>query len=183
MTTKDEARAKVKNFRRILTPDMAAIRSQAIYEKVINLKEYQRAETVYIYKAINNEAGTDLIISNALRTGKTVAFPRVTKDDLIFYRVMDTSELKKGYFGISEPEPDPAKIIDTDKGIMIVPGVAFDRLHNRCGYGKGFYDRFLASHKGIIRVGIAFEAQIFPELENTINDITMNRVITEQNIY
>lgn len=53
--------------------------------------------------------------------------------------------------GIEEPCPVKENLIDTDDGIIIVPGVAFDINGNRTGYGKGYYDRYLSKHSSLIK--------------------------------
>jgi 5-formyltetrahydrofolate cyclo-ligase len=64
-----------------------------------------------------------------------------------------------------------------------LPGLAYDRKCNRAGYGKGFYDRFLEEHKNLVKIGIAYDFQVFDELETDIWDIPLDYVITETTIY
>ncbi|MBX7067000.1 MAG: 5-formyltetrahydrofolate cyclo-ligase [Parachlamydiales bacterium] len=44
---------------------------------------------------------------------------------------------------------------------ILVPGLAFDRKHFRLGYGKGFYDRFLATVPDIMTIGVGFKEQFY----------------------
>ena len=61
-----------------------------------------------------------------------------------FYKISGMDELKPGFFGIPEPVgDDPIEICD---GIVIMPGLAFDYSMHRCGYGGGFYDRYLKKY-------------------------------------
>lgn len=180
---KNEARNTVKSLRKAFPEETAAGQSDAICKKAVALPEYINASVVYIYKSIRNETCTDYIIRHALENQKTVALPKVMGDDLFFYKITSLCDLSLGYQGIPEPLPDAQKIIDTDEGIIFVPGVAFDNKCNRCGYGKGFYDRFLSKHPRLYKTGLAFSFQIFEDLEFNSNDIPLDSVITEKNIF
>ena len=44
---------------------------------------------------------------------------------------------------------------------ILVPWLGFDRNHFRIGYGKGYYDRFLASANGVWTIGVGFKEQFY----------------------
>ncbi len=46
---------------------------------------------------------------------------------------------------------------------ILVPGLGFDREMYRIGYGKGYYDRFLATTGTIHTIGIGFKEQLCEE--------------------
>lgn len=48
-------------------------------------------------------------------------------------------------------------------GCVLVPAIAFDNKNHRLGYGKGFYDRFLAQLKCPF-FGVGFKEQLTEEL-------------------
>ena len=53
------------------------------------------------------------------------------------------------------PEPTSKKKVDPE--ILLIPLVAFDSKLNRLGYGGGYYDRYISSHKHdkkIIKIGL-----------------------------
>lgn len=56
--------------------------------------------------------------------------------------------------------PEPAEGLELDASvfdIIFVPLLAFDRFGFRVGYGKGFYDRFLAECRpDAMRIGLSF---------------------------
>lgn len=68
-----------------------------------------------------------------------------------------TPELKKGKFGIPEPER-PVWAGPDELDLILVPGVAFDTAGGRIGRGGGFYDRLLPQYRAV-RVGICFDFQ------------------------
>ena len=47
---------------------------------------------------------------------------------------------------------------------ILVPGLGFDRENYRIGYGKGYYDRFLAGVGSIPTIGVGFREQFCEEL-------------------
>lgn len=181
MTDKAFARNRIKMLRKNLAADEVIEKSRAVFENVIKLEDYINAENVFLYKSINNEVNTEHLFENALKTGKNTAIPKTNGDTMNFYRVDETSELQIGYMGITEPGENE-ELFDKEEGLIIVPGVAFDRCGNRTGYGKGFYDRYLNTHRGLIRIGIAFDFQIFDEFEAEKHDEKMDIIITESGI-
>ena len=183
MISKDEARKKVKKFRDNLSGRDAELMSGQIAGLIIGLEDFERAETVYIYKSINNEVDTDKIITAALEAGKTVALPRVSGGSMNFYRIASMEDLFFGYMGILEPTDNPYNLVNTDEGIAIVPGLAFDTMCNRVGYGGGYYDRFLEKHPGLTTIGAAYDVQVFDGIETEENDIPLDMVVTDKGAY
>ncbi|MFA7345052.1 MAG: 5-formyltetrahydrofolate cyclo-ligase [Terrimicrobiaceae bacterium] len=113
--------------------------------------------------------------------GKRIALPRVCGDELAFHLADCKAGLLAGRFGIPEPPaeaPDAGKQFD----LILVPGLAFDLRGGRLGRGKGFYDRFLATARGI-RAGVCFEDQIVTGIPVEEHDLRMDFVITPAAIY
>lgn len=46
---------------------------------------------------------------------------------------------------------------------ILVPGLGFDRELYRIGYGKGYYDQFLATVSHIPTIGVGFKEQLWEE--------------------
>jgi 5-formyltetrahydrofolate cyclo-ligase len=64
---------------------------------------------------------------------------------------------------------------------VLVPLIAFDRSLRRVGYGKGYYDRFLA-HVPFVRFGLAFAMQFVETIPYEEHDQPLDAVITEHGI-
>lgn len=183
MTTKNEARKNVKEIRKKTNSTIIDELSCVICSKLISLKCYSESKTLFLYNSINNEVNTNELISYSKKCGKILAFPAVIGEEMLFYRIDSEKDIKTGYMGIIEPIPSPDRLLDLEAGVIIVPGVAFDRKCNRAGYGKGFYDRYLAKHKKLVKIGLGFDFQIFDELVTDEYDIPLDYVITENEIY
>jgi 5,10-methenyltetrahydrofolate synthetase len=66
--------------------------------------------------------------------------------------------------------------------LILVPGVAFSpKTGMRLGRGAGFYDRFLANHPSVLRVGIAFGEQLDDPLPSDAWDIPVDMLLTDEN--
>lgn len=61
----------------------------------------------------------------------------------------DLNRTVSGAYSIPEPVGDERRPRD-ETALILMPGLAFDPAGHRCGYGGGFYDKYLAAHK-IIR--------------------------------
>jgi len=182
MITKDEARKQIKEFRSTVDIHEVDYMSRKACDNLMSLPEYRLYSTIFAYCAVNNEVDTTQIIMDALDNGKTVALPRVVDGDIVFYAIRNLDDLEFGFMGIPEPPERDEYKIDKDDVFVVIPGLAFDSKGNRSGYGKGFYDRFLANHPGCLKVGFAFEKQIFDELENNEHDIGLDLIVTENRI-
>ena len=121
-----------------------------IYEKSRLCRSFWM-RTAFAYMDFKKEVMTRDPDREGPANGKDGRFvPRVEGDDMVYYEIKDFSTLKSGYFGIMEP--DGGKVCTREEGFLLVPGVAFDPARHRVGYGKGFYDRFLAAHLGFTNV-------------------------------
>ncbi len=180
MITKQQARDQIQNYRKLLLEDDLKIMNQKICRKVVENSNFKEADIIFSYKSIKNEPCIDEIVKQALYLGKKVAFPKIHGPILYFYTVESFDDLQKGYMNIMEPEANIKKlIVPTEKSVFLVPGVAFDRNGNRTGYGKGYYDKYLHPFCKSYKIGIAFQFQIFSELQIDKYDIPMNLIITE----
>ena len=69
--------------------------------------------------------------------------------------------------------------------MLFVPLAAFDRRGHRIGYGKGHYDRSLASlraRKRIRAVGVGFSVQEVLFIPSEPHDEPLDLVVTERDI-
>lgn len=156
-------------------------KSHSIFKKVVTHPFFLRADTIYCYVDYRKEVGTREIIQKAWQLGKKVAVPKVEEKDMQFYYIKDFSELQCGYRQILEPVT--TLVADGAHGLVIMPGAVFDKKHNRIGYGKGFYDRYLSSHTNLNSLAIAFEMQMVEEIPATPYDFCPEVIITEEQIY
>jgi 5,10-methenyltetrahydrofolate synthetase len=102
--------------------------------------------------------------------------PKVTGDETMELRRYSSQEdLAEGAFHIMEPVGDAFTDYD-DIDVVLVPGMAFDAAGHRLGRGKGYYDRFLAAHPHLYKIGICFPFQRVAEVPTEDYDVCMNEV-------
>ena len=91
-------------------------------------------------------------------------------------------DLHPGYKGIPEPSEDASRqVLENELGLIIAPGLAFDKRGYRIGYGKGFYDRFLFGlSQKVPAVGLAFDFQVVPTLPVSPGDFPLDLIITDE---
>lgn len=145
---KNELRRKALAMREeISLPERAAIDS-AICDTIISLPEWKNASLVLVYASSRGEIDLGALYAAAEKDGKAIAFPRCLPDRVMEFAVCRYDELSLGRFSISEPPTSFAAIksFPTDT-LCILPCLLTNRYGFRIGYGGGYYDRFLASHR------------------------------------
>lgn len=188
---KSEARSLAKLRRKDMTEAEVISKSEIIQKKVLSLingEEFKRElalknvpTSLYTYIPVNNEVRTYLINDFYLTCHKKVLAPKVIGKNMSFYEIKSVADLSTGSFNIPEPKESCAQDEDFS-GIMIVPGVAFDRDCVRVGYGGGFYDRYLQANGNFVKIALAYDCQIFDHIEKDDFDIKPDFVVTESDI-
>lgn len=187
--TKSEIRQQILDVRSSTQPESRGLYDQLIFERAHKHKVFQRARLVHVYRSTPDEVQSMPFIEYAWAIGKTVAVPRVHKENGRLEHVVVDHHTKweAGAFGIFEPaRTGDDKVVDdttfaaTDA--VIVPLVAFDRNCHRIGYGKGYYDRFLAATSAV-KIGIGYECQRVPAVPHEPHDIQLDAIATEERWY
>ena len=142
------------------------------------------ARTILAYYSLPDEVNTHQLIDELLADGKTVLLPTVIGEGEMEWHVYSSvSALKNGAFGIGESEGELYSDFSQETSssekqmIALVPGVAFDAAGRRLGRGKGYYDRFLAAHPYIYKIGVCFDFQKVPEVPADEQDVPVDEVI------
>lgn len=187
--TKDEYRKYMKKLRKDFSGEERNNSNQNIMTKLIEMQCIKDAEWLYPFVSYGTEADTLNIIRYYLegegKGSKRIAVPKVHGEDMDFYEIKSMDDLEPGYMGIPEPiEKNPVKALD---GVMIMPGLVFDRELNRIGYGRGYYDRYLHQYgsNNLIKAAIAFDFQVLKEdkIISDSHDIKPDILITDKDIY
>lgn len=180
--TKEEARNHVRQQMKALSPEAVKERSRAVMEAVCRLSQFKTAKNIYTYVSHRQEVDTIEFIARCLSEEKNVFVPKVSQQMMRFHRIDGLAELKKGSYGILEPQNSYCSEWDAVSGLMIMPGLAFDAMRNRAGYGGGFYDRFLTVHSGLFCVAVCFDFQIVDRIETQEFDVKPQLIISESGI-
>lgn len=181
---KGEVRALFRRHREALDRAYRRRASLAITERLMAWEVTEKARCVMSYLSFGTEVETFPLVRRLLAGGKTVAVPYIHlgTTNLIAARIADLEhDLQTGPLGILEPRPDRLRPIDPKTvDLHIVPGIAFDEMGFRIGYGKGYYDRFLLQRsRESTTVGLAFDVQVTDRVPRDIWDIPVDFVATE----
>lgn len=183
---KQTIRKSIIAAREQLSPDTRAANSAAITKRLLQLPEYQQADTVLGYMNFGAEFASELWIQQVLADGKRLALPRVNRhtNHLDLYWVEDLeNQLVAGLWGIREPIVERCERLDTlnEVEFALLPGVAFTRDGARLGYGGGFYDKLLSrmTHQ-LTLAAAAFALQIVEQIPQEATDVKVEWIITEQ---
>ena len=185
--TKADVRREVLACRDALPAQGAEAASRAIWERLRELPEFERARCVMFFASFGSEVRTLPMIADALRLGKRVALPACVPAtrELDVREVCDCEQhLAPGVWGIPEPRCDlcgPVGLEEID--VVVVPGVAFDATGGRVGYGGGFYDGFLCAYQrerpdGLV-VALAFDCQVVDRVPTKPKDVPVPLILTE----
>lgn len=140
---------------------------------------YRRSSCIALYSAVHNEVLTDTVFIRARAAGKTLTYPRTRNGRIEFIEVLDLADLSPGAFGVMEPQKGHVVEIE-ELSMVVVPGVAFDLVGHRLGYGSGFYDRALAECRAdCVKVGFAYDSQLLAELPFAEHDQRLSVLMTE----
>ena len=179
---KKEIRKRSLGIREQIGQEERKRAEEKITEQILSSRPYRDVCFLYCYVSYGSEPDTRRLIDESLRQRKRVAVPRVTgKHKMDFCFIRSLADLSPGYRGISEPGPWCRKApVPSEKTLVIVPGLAFDRGGGRIGYGGGFYDAYLERQSRCIKAAAAFSAQITDEVPSESSDVKMDMIITEK---
>ena len=183
---KKELRKKYKELRAQFSQDEIDDKSLAIANKLLQLDIWE-ATYFHLFLTIEEqkEVETDYILHILSGKDKEIV---ISKSDfatlsMTHFLLTDNTKFSKNKYNIYEPENGlevPASKID----VVFVPLLAFDKKGNRVGYGKGFYDKFLAKcNPETIKIGLSFfesEAIIADIFQD---DIRLDYCVTPEKVY
>lgn len=183
---KKQLRLKYKKLREVLTPDDVEEGSLEIANNLIDLPIWGHS-FYHLFLSISEkrEVDTQAILHILQGKDKNVVLSRADFESghLKNYLLTDTTVIKVNSWGIPEPVEGieiPAEKIE----VVFIPLLVFDEKGNRIGYGKGFYDRFLAQcSPEVVKVGLSFfdAEKEFADVHPL--DVPLDYCVTPEKIY
>lgn len=175
-----------------LSPADVSEKSLAIKELLFSRLMMHRYDKVHCFLPVKDRNEVDtIIIINTLHKDfpVNVYVPKIRENGVLTHHLFTTdTPTEENKWGVPEPTTEGVtseEFFDTDDDILIlVPLLAFDKKGQRVGYGKGFYDRFLAlATENTTIAGLSFfeaEEEI-EDVEET--DVPLQHVITGERVY
>ena len=151
-----------------------------IYQQIYDL-EISNINNVHVFLSLEKfkEINTNPIIDYYRSQNKKIV---VSKSDFTnnslthFYLEKDTT-IALNKYGIPEPV-NAVQVCEIELDLVFVPLLISDEQHYRVGYGKGFYDRFLANcRKDVKKIGLNFFKPISNITDVNEFDIALDEVI------
>jgi len=194
VSSKEVLRSNLLAVRDSLSVDEKIKRSKLAIEHLLQIKRFNDCKVVLCYASFRNEVGTSELIRTLLAEGKIVSVPLISvglsgESGFSAIRIRDyDADLKPGTFGILEPSLLSSsgsidfEIIEPQRlDAVILPGVCFDRSGNRIGFGKGYFDRYLANVKtDCFKVALAYSFQVLESIPVDSHDMHMDMVVTDE---
>ena len=176
---KQELRIKYKSIRNALPPKLRSQQSEDICDKIKNMPQYTAANVIAGYYPIRSEVDVKNVLLDVLDRGKTLVLPIcMPNGDIEFRKIITMENLTQGTFGIMEPSDSSEAISFQTIDFMLVPGLVFDLLGYRIGYGKGYYDKALIKVRSdCMTCGIAFSQQLIQSIKIERYDVPVKKVI------
>lgn len=169
--------------RRAMPAEQVQRCSERIADQFFASFKLQPGQTVHVFLPIikNNEVNTWPIIERLRQEHPEVrvAVPvtDVAQNILSHHHLTDEAILIENRWGI--PEPQNAHIIHAHEvDVVLIPLLAFDLAGHRVGYGKGFYDRFLADCRpDVQKVGLSLDPPVESIADPNPFDVPLDAVV------
>ncbi len=186
MKDKKSLRQEYKERRKELTAERIQKDSERIRAYLLDfLAEKPQIRNVHTFLSIEklNEVNTfsllDILWKQDYDLFTSILDPEL--DKMATVSLKPDATFVKDQFGI--PIPEQIQEADFSKiQLILVPLLAWDKSGNRLGYGKGHYDKYLASlGDDIYRVGLSF-FPAEPTLPFEPHDVRLTHVITPEGV-
>lgn len=185
-TSKKELRLHYKNLRKELSPDLIEEKSLAIANNLLKLSIWNKTYYhVFLPIEEQKEVNTEFILHLLSGKDKEIVVSKSDFETRIMnhFLLTDNTKIKKNEYNIPEPLNGlsvPSEAIE----VVFVPLLAFDIFGNRIGYGKGFYDKFLAECKPeTIKIGLSFFEAVNQIDDVFESDVKLDYCVTPEKVY
>jgi 5-formyltetrahydrofolate cyclo-ligase len=187
---KKELRLKYKELRNQLSASEIEEMSLQIANQVLKLDIWNYS-FYHLFLTIENqkEVNAEYLLQVLAGKDKNIVISKSDFDtnEMEHFLLNDSLKIKENKYGIPEPintdfsgiEINPKKI-----NVVFVPLLAFDKMGNRVGYGKGFYDKFLSNcQPNTIKIGLSFFEPEIQIKDVFTTDIQLDFCVTPNKIY
>ncbi|MEG1916654.1 MAG: 5-formyltetrahydrofolate cyclo-ligase [Muribaculaceae bacterium] len=175
---KEDIRYQIRCRKSLMTDAERQSASQKVLALLERTEAFMQSSKILMYYSLADEIDTHLFLDKWDKR-KELYLPRVNGENLEILQY-NKSSLQTGAFKIEEPIGTQLyNICDID--LIIVPAVALDRVGNRIGRGKGFYDRLLTGSKAT-KIGVIYDFQLVDYIAREAHDVALDYVITENEI-
>lgn len=189
MNEHDELRQKYRKHRAGLSPQRLERAASDLMSRLLDLPQYQQAQRIAAYFAVNGEISLQPLIEQALKQDKQIFLPILDQQALKFAAYFETQKMRLNRFRLPEPDVSSEQLLaPTELDLVLAPLVVFDAACNRIGMGGGYYDRSFEFRKNSstsspVLVGVAHDSQKVDQIDAMGWDVRLDMVVTDRAIY
>ena len=159
LVSKDEIRRAVLQKRALLSPSEIELSSSEIASLLSDKFNFFNLKiSCFAPIRIKNEVNTLSLIKDLCEKNEVyLPISDFTTASMSHWRYQPGDLLIENRYGIPEPKLRKSSVNPEEFDVVIVPVLAMDIYGNRLGYGKGFYDRFIAACRpDVVTIGLHF---------------------------
>lgn len=168
-----------------MTDEQRSDKSKKACKYLIETAEWQQSAVIMIYLSLPHEVDTAPAILHGWQQGKTVVVPKVSWQQRHMIAV-EINSLETGFSvevgGLRNPvtgAPMPVEEI----GLVVTPGLAFDKQGGRLGRGSGYYDEFFHNLQlKAAKSGLSFAEQVVDKVPVHDHDSHMDLLVTDEGV-
>lgn len=155
-----------------------------IFQNLLSLPEYQNARTVFCFVGVEHEINTRPFLQCVINDGKRLTVPLCTGRGIMeARRIFSLAELKRGYYGLFEPDKDSPEIPMEEVDFAVIACVTADHNGNRLGHGGGYHDILFNQYPDIPAAVICREKIITDKIPLESFDHQFPMTVTECGIH
>jgi 5-formyltetrahydrofolate cyclo-ligase len=194
---KREWRRRMTFLRDSLSPEEREKRSLQLCGRLereglsILRKRLDRPLNVCAFAPFRSEASPLPLIERCWEMGDRIFAPRIlpSEEGMELRKVEALSNWIPGKWGVPEPDPLHTSLWKETQPLdaVLVPGMVFNEIGGRLGYGGGYYDRLYAELQGtnnfgnMVWIGFAFACQVVRDrLPSEPHDLKLHGLATEE---
>jgi len=185
--SKSALRKKYLNQRLALSDQDYALLNRQLVDLFFQSVDLSHIQFLHVFLPIEkfNEVNTWQIIDRVQEHHAHIKLiiPKVVDQDLSHYVFEEKQQLVKDRWGIPEPQYgdliSPAEI-----DLVLVPLLVADHHGHRVGYGKGYYDRFLAQCRSDThKIGLSLLPLSEDVIEAEKTDVKLDGCLTANGLF
>ena len=184
MADKKTLRLKYKKLRKKLSEESIEEMSLQIANQALCLPIWNKTYYhIFLTISEKKEVNTEYLLHILQGKDKSIVISKAdfVSGEMKHFLLQENTVLKTSEYGIPEPVSG-IEISPEILEVVFVPLLVYDQIGHRIGYGKGFYDRFLAKcSPNAVFVGLSFfEAE--PGIFFEATDVPLNFSVTPKKI-
>ncbi|CAB4897229.1 MAG: 5-formyltetrahydrofolate cyclo-ligase [Actinobacteria bacterium] len=180
-TEKVRIRREVRGNRQRRSADQRDEHNRAVATHLTDLITSSGAQRVLIYLATRDEPQTRDVIRDLSATGVRFFAPVCLPDGVMHWAEVDGNSAERvSEVGTPEPDVSPENLLPTvDADMVVCPAAAVDLSGTRVGWGRGYYDRLLATlSPGLPVFALVGDEDVYEHLPREKHDMPVTGVVT-----